>query len=91
MKGILTKDNITIDGVSYHLKLRAIERNISSKNIEDALKNPLDIGKIKKRDNGNSKEYIGKNARVIINPDTGNIITVWKTSSKLRRKLKDGE
>lgn len=91
LKGILTKDNITIDRVSHHLKLRAIERDISSKNIEEALKNPLKVSKIKKRNNGNSKEYIGKNARVIINPDTGNIITVWKTSSKLRRKLKDGE
>lgn len=88
---VVTKESIPIRGISQHLKERAVERNISANNIKDSLENPLKIGKIKKKDNGNSQEYIGENARVIINPDTGNIITVWKTSSKLRSKLKDGE
>jgi len=51
------------------------------------LKNPLNIGKIKyDKQNRPSVEYIGNNARVQVNPETGNVITVWRTSSKLRNK-----
>lgn len=89
LKGIVTKDNITIDGVSHHLKLRAVERGISSKSIEEALKNSLDIGKIKQdSENRPSVEYTGKVARVQVNPDTGNIITVWRTSTEIKIKYK---
>ncbi|SHF15291.1 Phage minor capsid protein 2 [Tissierella praeacuta DSM 18095] len=87
LSGLITEDNITIEGISHHLKERVIEREISAKSIEDALKNPLNIGKIKyDKQNRPSIEYIGNNARVQINPETGNIITVWRTSSKLRNK-----
>ncbi|MDU3526425.1 minor capsid protein [Clostridium sp.] len=84
----LATNNIKITGISEHLIDRAIQRNVLGKDAKDALINPLKIGKIKKKDNGKSQEIIGENARVIINPDTGNIITVWKTSTKLRNKLK---
>lgn len=84
----LVANNIKITGISEHLIDRAIQRNVLGKDAKDALINPLKVGKIKKKDNGKSKEIIGENARVIINPDTGNIITVWKTSTKLRNKLK---
>ena len=83
--GVFTKDNIKITSVSHHMKLRAVEREVSFRDIEDALQNPIKIGRIKVRDNGSSKEYIGENARVIINPDTGNIITVWETGTKYRK------
>ena len=87
LSGLVTKDNVTVGGISQHLKERVIERSISAKSIEDALKNPLDIGKIKyDKQSRPSTEYIGKNARVQINPETGNIITVWRTSSKLKNK-----
>lgn len=86
--GLYTSNNIKITGVSDHIVDRAIERKVSGKDAKDALLNPLKLGKIKKKDNGNSQELVGENARVIINPDTGNIITVWRTSSKLRNKLK---
>lgn len=84
----LVANNIKITGISEHLIDRAIQRNVLGKDAKDALINPLKVGKIKKKDNGKSQEIIGENARVIINPDTGNIITVWKTSTKLRNKLK---
>lgn len=84
----LVANNINITGISEHLIDRAIQRNVLGKDAKDALINPLKVGKIKKKDNGKSQEIIGENARVIINPDTGNIITVWKTSTKLRNKLK---
>lgn len=86
-----TSNNIKITGISDHIIDRAIERNVPGKNVRDALLNPLKVGKIKKKDSGNSQEFTGGKARVIINPDTGNIITVWKTSTKLRDKLKGGK
>ena len=84
----LVANNIKVTGISEHLIDRAIQRNVLGKDAKDALINPLKVGKIKKKDNGKSQEIIGENARVIINPDTGNIITVWETSTKLRNKLK---
>ena len=55
------------------------------------LEKPLKIGKIKERVNGKNQEFFGEKARVHINPETGNIITLWKTSSKKLKKLKGGE
>lgn len=47
------------------------------------------IGKIKyDKEHRPSVEYIGKNARVQVNPDKGNIITVWQTSTKIKNKYK---
>ena len=86
--GLLAKNDIKITGISEHLIDRAIQRKVLGKDAKDALINPLKVGKIKKKDNGKSQEIIGENARVIINPDTGNVITVWKTSTKLRNRLK---
>lgn len=91
LKGITTSDGIKVSGNSIHLIDRAIEREVDAESSKEALINPLRIGKIKTDSNGNkSIEYTGKQARVIINPDTGNIITVWKTSEKLRNRLMKG-
>lgn len=84
----VTSNGINISGVSDHLVDRAIQREITAEQVSNALINPLKIGKIKENDNGKSQEYVGEDARVIINPDTGNIITVWKTSTRLKNKLK---
>ncbi len=86
--GLVTSNNLKITGISDHIIERAIKREVSAQNVEDALINTLRLGKIKKGKKGNSQEYLGEYARVIINPDTGNMITVWKTSTKLRKKLK---
>jgi SPP1 gp7 family putative phage head morphogenesis protein len=86
--GLSTSNGLKVTGISDHLVSRAIERKVSAENAKDALLNPLKVGKIKKGEDGNSQEYTGEYARVIINPDTGNIITIWKTKSKLRNKLK---
>lgn len=84
----VTSNGIKISGVSDHLVDRAIQREITAEQASDALINPLKIGKIKENDNGKSQEYVGEDVRVIVNPDTGNIITIWKTSSRLKNKLK---
>lgn len=83
----VTSNGIKISGISEHLIDRAIQRKITAEQASDALINTLKFGKIKEN-NGRSQEFIGEYARVVINPDTGKIITVWKTSSRLKNKLK---
>lgn len=88
--GTKTITDITVSGVSNHAIQRAFERSITYKDIVEALQNPLKIGKIKQSTNGVNQEFLGEVARVHINPETGKIITLWKTSSKKLKKLKDG-
>ena len=89
--GLTAQNGVKISAVSNHLVERAIQRGVSAEAASDALLNPLKIGKIKVAENGRSQTYTGEYARVTVNPDTGNIITVWKTASKLRKKLKGGK
>ncbi len=84
--GIYTKTGAQVTGYSKHLIERAVERKVSAKECAEALQNPLKLGKIKKNESGASQEYCGYYARAIFNPETGNIITVWKTGSKIRAK-----
>lgn len=77
--------------ISVHSVLRAEVRGVKTADIQDALTKPLEIGKIKEDSKGRkSKRYIGEQATVAVNPDTGVVTTVWPTSSKLRDKLKGG-
>lgn len=58
------------------------------KNIKDALDNPLNIKDIKYDSNGNpSVTYVGTKATVVVNPETGRIITVWRTSSRIQQQF----
>lgn len=85
-------DNYTINGISEHLLERKTSRNIRVSDVEDAFTKPLKVDKIKIDEKGRkSMNYIGEFATVSINPDTGMIITVWKTSSKRVKKLKGDE
>lgn len=77
--------------ISVHSVLRAEVRGVKTADIQDALTKPLEISKIKEDSKGRkSKRYIGEQATVAVNPDTGVVTTVWPTSSKLRDKLKGG-
>lgn len=58
--------------------------------IEDAIKNPLHMGSIKTDKRGRSVRLTGEKATVNINPDTGMIITAWKTGEKTKRKYTRG-
>ncbi len=79
----------TINGISEHLLERKTSRNVKASDVENAFTNPLKIDKIKVDEKGRrSVNYIGEFATVSINPDTGIIVTVWKTSSKRVNKLK---
>ena len=73
---------------SYHAEQQTVERNVSQSDINDALKKPLKVTEVKYDSQGRpSVEYIGNKVTVVVNPETGNIITVHGTHSKLALKL----
>lgn len=73
-----------------HVKDRAKERNISVKDMMDAGNKPLKIGDPVVDTLGRtSTKYIGKNATIVVNPK-GEVITCYKTSSKIAEKLIQG-
>ena len=75
--------------LSDHAKMRMKERNISPTEIKDALQNPLQMTEIRYDNQGlPSVKYIGENSTVVVNPDTGLIITVYPTSTITVNKLK---
>jgi hypothetical protein len=83
-----TINGIPIRSVSPHVADRAAERKISVNEILDAIKKPLDITDIKIRNDGKrSQNFIGSEATVSVNPDTGKLITTRKTGTKLRENL----
>ena len=85
--GKTSSNRLQITYVSDHFVGQSIARKVSQKDIADALTNTLDYGKIKVDSKGRrSQEYIGASARVQVNPDTGELITVWQTSTKLKKK-----
>jgi RHS repeat-associated protein len=75
------------NNISNHAVQRTNERNISQSDINDALKNPLKVTEVQYRENGPSVKYIGNKATVVVNPETGNIITVIPTGTKVALKL----
>lgn len=85
--GLNTSNGLQVTYVSDHFVGQSIARKVSQKDVADALTNTLDYGKIKVDSKGRrSQEYIGASARVQVNPDTGELITVWQTSTKLKKK-----
>jgi hypothetical protein len=92
---VVTKDGVLLDTVSKHAFERieqGNDRKVSAKEVVDALKNPLYIDKIRIDSEGQkSKRYIGKAATVNVNPDTGLVITLWRTGErKLKKYSKKG-
>ena len=81
-KGIKTTNGIEISGFTEHGLSRATERGVSNDAILDAIKRPLKINVVKIDEMGRqSQRFIGKHAEVVINPKTGQIISVNPTSS----------
>lgn len=63
---------------------------VSIEDISKALKNPVSINPIKTAKNGErSQKYIGENATVTINPDTGILIQCNPTDKDLLRRLRN--
>ncbi len=69
---------------------RVIERGIRPGAILDALRRPLRVRDVKIDELGRpSQQIIGREATVVQNPETGDLITTWQTSTKTRTRLEN--
>lgn len=87
LQGMRTITGITITDTSPHVMGQATVRGISNSDVLDALTNTLQTGKIR---TDRSQQFVGERATVVINVDTGKVVTTWPTSSKKANKLKGG-
>ncbi|EMQ2879006.1 hypothetical protein V9N52_004371, partial [Vibrio navarrensis] len=72
-----------------HSLNQKINREVKSADELDAVRNPLKNTEVKYDSQGRpSEKFIGENATVAVNPETGKIVTVHPTSSKLAERLK---
>ena len=79
---------LTIKGMTGHAVDQAINREVKSGHILDAIKNPLKIAETKADALGRqSQKIVGAKATVVANPETGKIVTVYPTSTKTAEKL----
>ena len=89
---IIASNGIKITGFTGHGVNRAIgsvgRQGVSPSSILDALKNPLKINNIVTDQLGRqSQRFIGQFGEVVVNPQTGRIISVNPTSSSKAAKL----
>ena len=86
---IIASDGIEVKSLSSHAYKQLNLRRVNKPDISEAITNPLKIRPDVQDDKGRlSRRYIGNNATVNVNPDTGVVTTVWKTSTKTRNKYK---
>lgn len=92
IEGITTSNNIRINRMSKHHAERLNERDVSMKDVKDALTSPLHIRGIVVDELGRkSQRFIGEKATVNVNPDDGTVVTVWKTGKSTVKKYKKGD
>ena len=85
---IKAANGIEITGFAKHGLNRAIERGVKPNAILDAVKSPLKTGNMVTDPLGRqSQRFIGRSAEVVLNPQTGKIISVNPTSTNKATKL----
>jgi hypothetical protein len=68
------------------------ERAVTDDDVHDTLTNPIHSKEIVTDHLGRKSQIlIGKNATVCVDPDTGNVITAWKTGTKTKKKYTGGD
>lgn len=73
--------------VTQHAAERMDERGVTAEQIADARQNPLHRTPTRTDANGKrSYQQIGRDATIVVNPDTGNLISTWRTGSRYRKK-----
>ena len=86
---VKASNGVKVKSLSKHTLERCEERGVTKSHIKEALKNPLHISEVKTDKQGRkSQRFIGENATVNINPDTGKVSTVWKTGARTIKKYK---
>jgi hypothetical protein len=75
-----------------HAHERMRKREVTDDDIRDARTNPIHSKEIVTDGLGRKSQIlIDKKATVCINPDTGKLITAWKTGTKTRKKYESGD
>ena len=70
-----------------HAAARALSRGVTQNQIKDAINNPLKVKPVRIDAQGRASQiYIGKNATVVRNPETGKIVSVWRTGTRTANK-----
>ncbi|MGQ0765086.1 MAG: RHS repeat-associated core domain-containing protein, partial [Gemmatimonadota bacterium] len=78
----------TISRVTGDFVNRVIGRGVKNEQILDALRNPLKVkGVVLDAQGRPSQQIIGREATVVQNPETGDLVTTWRTSGRLRKRL----
>ena len=86
---VKASNGVKVKSLSKHTLERCEERGVTKSHIKEALKTPLHISEVKTDKQGRkSQRFIGENATVNINPDTGKVSTVWKTGARTIKKYK---
>lgn len=81
---------VTVTGMTGHAVDQAISRGVKPAQILDAIKNPLKIAAPKTDSLGRvSQKLVGEKASVVVNPESGKVVTVHPTSTKTAEKLKE--
>lgn len=85
--GVTTKDGVDISGVSRHVTERMAQREVGVSSIKQALTQPLHVYPDKTNVSGQvGRKYLGKQVTVVINPETGNVVTTYKTQERYAKK-----
>lgn len=72
---------------SKHAEERMAERGLTRSEVDDAIANPLHAFEPTTDSQGRrAQKLVGASATVVVNPDTGVIITMYKTGRRERRK-----
>ena len=73
--------------VSEHAAERQKQRGVTDEQVADAMERPLKSFEPTVDDKGRkAQKLVGRDATVVVNPDTGVIITTYRTKSRYRRK-----
>lgn len=73
--------------VTKHAEERMTERGVTREQVENAISEPLHKKPIKVDDQGRrSQTIVGRDATVVVNPETGKIITTYRTGKRERRR-----
>ena len=72
-------NGIKITEISEHIISRTYARNVSFEDVQNTLKNPIKYGKIRAN---KTQQIKGENCTVIINIETGKLVTVYPKKTK---------
>lgn len=86
------KSGIINMDLTGHATERMKQREVTDTDVEDTKKNPLYTKPVVVDAQGRKSQIIiGKKATICINPESGRVITTWKTGSKIRKKYGGGD